>query len=110
MHGSQLGQAPRIRVSAMIEPTRFRTVLDIIDFGPGIPEAESKRIFEPFFTTKTQGTGLGLYISREICEANRGQLQYIRTDENGSCFRITFPAIGKGERKPAVANNTGKVA
>ena len=73
-----------------MNPTHTRPFLDVIDFGPGIPEPEAKKIFEPFFTTKTRGTGLGLYIAREMCEANRGQLQYIRTPEGNSCFRITF--------------------
>ena len=90
VHGTPSGQTPKIRLVAALDPVRFRPYLDVIDFGPGIPEAEAKKIFEPFFTTKPRGTGLGLYIAREMCEANRGQLQYIRTPEGTSCFRITF--------------------
>ncbi len=89
-HGTAPGQKPRVRLAAALDPARTRAQLDIMDFGPGIPEAEIKKIFEPFFTTNPQGTGLGLYISREMCEANRGQLQYIRSSEGGSCFRIVF--------------------
>jgi two-component system sensor histidine kinase PilS (NtrC family) len=47
-------------------------------------------LFEPFFTTQAKGTGLGLYLARELCEANRAQLQYLPITEGGSCFRITF--------------------
>lgn len=63
--------------------------LDILDCGPGVPEAQRAHLFEPFFTTESQGTGLGLYLSREICEANQARLDYIPGD-TGACFRITF--------------------
>lgn len=63
--------------------------LDVIDRGPGVPAAQRGSLFEPFFTTESQGTGLGLYLSREICEANQARLDYIPRD-TGACFRITF--------------------
>jgi two-component system sensor histidine kinase PilS (NtrC family) len=50
----------------------------------------AEKIFEPFFTTKSNGTGLGLYIAREICESNQSHLDYIPAADGGSCFRITF--------------------
>ena len=53
--------------------------LDIIDDGPGVKPEHEAHLFEPFFTTDTQGTGLGLYISRELCEANQARLNYTRT-------------------------------
>jgi two-component system sensor histidine kinase PilS (NtrC family) len=89
-HGTPPGRTPRIRLAAEMDEKRSRPYLDIIDFGPGIPKAEARKMFEPFFTTQPRGTGLGLYISREICEANRSQLQYVRQSDGGSCFRITF--------------------
>jgi two-component system sensor histidine kinase PilS (NtrC family) len=65
-------------------------VLDVIDEGRGIPKETQERIFEPFFTTEKTGTGLGLFLSRELCEANQARLDY-RTDEQGrTCFRISF--------------------
>jgi two-component system sensor histidine kinase PilS (NtrC family) len=51
-------------------------------------------MFEPFFTTRNAGTGLGLYIAKELCEANRLGLDYIPPPSGGSCFRITFPGRG----------------
>jgi two-component system sensor histidine kinase PilS (NtrC family) len=66
-------------------------VLDIIDEGPGVAEPSLDKLFEPFYTTETSGSGLGLYISRELCQANEARLDYIRTDEGKSCFRISFP-------------------
>lgn len=67
--------------------------LDIIDYGPGVAPMQRGHLFEPFFTTESTGTGLGLYLSREICEANQARLDYIAPDKasgQGACFRITF--------------------
>jgi two-component system sensor histidine kinase PilS (NtrC family) len=63
--------------------------LDVNDNGPGIDTATAEQMFEPFFTTETSGTGLGLYIARELCEINRARLSYIPI-QGGSCFRIQF--------------------
>lgn len=63
--------------------------LDIIDDGPGMTPEQLEHLFEPFFTTESSGTGLGLYLSREICEANQARLDYIPRS-SGACFRITF--------------------
>ena len=64
--------------------------LEVIDHGPGIEERHVGQIFEPFFTTSTTGTGLGLYISRELCESNQAILEYERLQPRGSCMRIVF--------------------
>jgi len=92
LHGTPSGERVRIVLHAgRSDDNRSKAFLEVIDSGTGIEPAEVKKLFEPFFTTKAQGTGLGLYISREICEANGAQLQYIPpADERGSCFRITF--------------------
>ncbi len=66
--------------------------LDITDNGPGIDAQTAEQMFEPFFTTATSGTGLGLYIARELCEINQARLSYLRADTGGSCFRIHFAA------------------
>ena len=62
--------------------------LQIIDDGPGIDEEAEPLLFEPFHTTEATGTGLGLYISKELCEANQSQLVYSRTGK--SRFSIYF--------------------
>lgn len=66
------------------------TSLDTLDNGPGIPADKAGQIFEPFFTTETTGTGLGLYLARELCEINQCHLSYLAADTGGSCFRIHF--------------------
>lgn len=61
--------------------------LDVIDDGPGVPPALRNQLFEPFFTTAPGGTGLGLYIAREVCEANGARLDYVETP-SGAQFTI----------------------
>jgi two-component system, NtrC family, sensor histidine kinase PilS len=61
--------------------------LDIIDDGPGVDPTMQDMLFEPFFTTESQGTGLGLYIAREVCEANGAQLEYVSVAPGGQ-FRL----------------------
>lgn len=63
--------------------------LEIYDLGPGVAAENQKNLFEPFFTTEKNGTGLGLYLSKELCEANQAHLDYLAQPE-GACFRITF--------------------
>ena len=72
-------------------PDNGLTILDVIDEGIGVPDQDRDNLFEPFYTTETKGSGLGLYISRELCEANEARLDYFRTDNGKSCFRINFP-------------------
>ncbi len=65
--------------------------IDVIDSGLGIPEADRAKLFEPFFTTSETGTGLGLYISKELSEMNQGSLNYFPRLQGGSVFRLSFP-------------------
>lgn len=74
-----------------IDTVTSRPWLDVIDDGPGVDPAQLEHLFEPFYTTEETGTGLGLYISRELCEANQAQLSYLARQDGGSCFRIHFP-------------------
>lgn len=66
-------------------------VLEVVDRGPGIPKRVADQIFDPFFTTHEHGTGLGLYIARQLCEANQATLEYVPVAGGGSCFRIVLP-------------------
>ena len=67
-----------------------RVVLEIRNDGPPIAAEHIQQLFEPFFTTSSGGTGLGLYIARELCEANGATLEYSQRPESGACFRIVF--------------------
>ncbi len=64
--------------------------IEVLDQGHGVEAAMADKIFEPFFTARSGGTGLGLYISRELCELNRATLIYLPRDTGGSIFRIVF--------------------
>ena len=81
---------PRVILQGGISPETGRPFLDVLDKGPGISPEDARHIFEPFFTTSTTGSGLGLYLSRELAEANQAHLDYIPLSGGGSCFRISF--------------------
>jgi len=68
-----------------------RPYLEVADRGPGIAPDQAEQIFEPFFTGQPGGTGLGLYISRELCERNGATLRYHPRPDGGSLFRVVFP-------------------
>lgn len=67
-----------------------RVVLEVVNDGPAVAPDMVQKLFEPFFTTSVGGTGLGLYITRELCEANGAVLEYVTTATGEACFRIVF--------------------
>ena len=77
------------RVEIRVGESNGRPFLEVADNGPGIADTDAEHLFEPFFTTQTSGTGLGLYIARELCEINQASLDLVNT-ESGTCFRVTF--------------------
>jgi two-component system sensor histidine kinase PilS (NtrC family) len=83
--------AVTIRLSAGRLSPDQRPYLDIADDGLGIPAEVRDQIFEPFFTTARRGTGLGLYLSREICEYNQARLSHV-PNAPGTRFRLVFAA------------------
>ena len=72
-----------------------RPYLEVADRGPGIEPANVDEIFEPFFTGQPGGTGLGLYISRELAERNGATLRYHPRPGGGSLFRLVFAHPGR---------------
>ncbi len=67
-----------------------RPYVEVRDHGLGVDSATADKMFEPFYTERSGGTGLGLYISRELCELNRATLLYLDRPGGGSIFRIVF--------------------
>ncbi len=91
LHGAREQLPPQVRVLARtLYP--LGGALEISDDGPGVAAAVTEQLFEPFFTTEAHGTGLGLYLARELCTYNQAKLGYHPTDAGGALFRITFVA------------------
>jgi signal transduction histidine kinase len=84
-------------VEVIVRRDGSQAVLDVIDRGMGVPEAERDRLFAPFsrapsaVDTGIEGTGLGLYISRRIVEAHRGSIKLHATPGGGTTFRVALP-------------------
>ena len=86
--GGRNGIKVEIRLSRLV--ASYRPYLEVADRGSGIEPAAADRIFEPFFTGRKGGTGLGLFIARELCQLNRAILLYESRSGGGSTFRIVF--------------------
>ncbi len=80
----------KITLRTYIHEVMDTPYLDVIDYGVGLTPQQSQQLFEPFFTTEAKGTGLGLYIAKELCLANQASLEYRRTSQGLSCFQIGF--------------------
>ncbi len=92
-HGAKdhyISTTPIIHLHSGIMADSPHPFLDVTDGSPAIAQDVVEHIFEPFFTTAPQGTGLGLYICRELCECNQARLNYRVARNGGNCFRITF--------------------
>ena len=88
-YGRMPGQPARVILR--VEKRRDSPVIEVLDRGPGIPDGVLAQLFRPFFTTSEHGTGLGLYIARELCRANGANLEYVPVPAGGACFRLTLP-------------------
>jgi len=89
-HGRDSTKAPAVLMRVQRNAERGAVYIDVIDHGPGIAPEVAPYIFDPLFTTDPRGTGLGLYLAKELCEANRILLDHLPPSEGGTCFRLTF--------------------
>ncbi len=80
-----------VRLQLLVGLTKSgQPFLEIADNGTPIFAEAQQQLFEPFYTTTSEGTGLGLYIARELCEHNQAHLEYRGDTSAGNSFRISF--------------------
>jgi len=91
-YGRNPGEPAQVTVAVHRDVTQGMPMIEVIDRGPGIPPRVVEQIFTAFFSTSDHGTGLGLYIARQLCEANQSALSYEPVPGGGSCFRVLLPA------------------
>ncbi len=92
----------RLRLSMRKDEQAGYCVITLEDNGPGIDKAQIKHIFEPFYSTRKDGSGLGLYIARQLCEANQSELTVDSEPGQGARFHIRV-ALARGESANAEA-------
>jgi two-component system sensor histidine kinase PilS (NtrC family) len=100
-HAGDENSAPRVRIKMESLADTGYCVVSIEDNGPGIPEQQIERIFEPFYTTHKQGSGLGLYIARQLCEVNQAELTVDSTPGEGTRFHIRLALARSNTSQPA---------
>jgi two-component system sensor histidine kinase PilS (NtrC family) len=91
-HGRGTVSVANIYIHAGRDAESGRVMAEVMDEGPGVDAQTAREIFDPFFTTSNAGTGLGLYLARELAETNGARLEYAPRPSGGSCFRVTFAA------------------
>jgi len=82
-------------------PATGHCIISVEDNGPGIPDDQLSRIFEAFFTTHKKGSGLGLYIARQLCDVNQAELTVDSQLKSGTRFHIRLAlARSESDRMP----------
>jgi two-component system sensor histidine kinase PilS (NtrC family) len=89
-NGMRYGTSGSVSISGGRLPENGAPFIDVTNDGPEISRELQEKIFEPFFTTENKGTGLGLFLARELCHDNNARLDYVHSPEGGQ-FRIQFP-------------------
>ncbi|MCX6902937.1 MAG: ATP-binding protein, partial [Verrucomicrobia bacterium] len=85
----------RVEVAVFAGPSPDEVTLEVRDTGPGIPVDKLGAVFEPYYTTKTEGSGLGLWIARQIATAHRGTLRAANGPHGGAVFTLKLPVPPK---------------
>ena len=87
-HASKDKSVPKVRLALRRDQASGFCIITIADNGPGINKAQLSKIFEPFYTTRKDGSGLGLYIAKQLCEANQAELTVDSEAGEGAFFHI----------------------
>ena len=90
--GGGEGETPKELTFNASQPNG-KVIVEISDNGPGIPKEDQTQIFDPFYTTKgKKGSGLGLYITKQLVERNNGKIKVKSKLGEGTQFKMEFPA------------------
>jgi len=89
-HSKEDSNRSVVRVETSLEQSAGLANITVVDYGFGVAESNLSRLFEPFFTTSSQGSGLGLYLCKELCEINGAGLIYQPTRNDESAFRVSL--------------------
>ncbi|MFT5709760.1 MAG: two-component system sensor histidine kinase PilS (NtrC family) [Halioglobus sp.] len=88
---SKLATAKEIaQIVVSLDFSTHQCLVDIIDIGKGVAPEDQASLFEPFYTTVQEGSGMGLYLCKELCEINNASLSYTTTALDETCFRISM--------------------
>ncbi|MDH3925626.1 MAG: ATP-binding protein [Xanthomonadales bacterium] len=87
-HASKDPSVPRVRLALTRNEESGFCIITVADNGPGINENQLSKIFEPFYTTRKEGSGLGLYIAKQLCEANQAELTVDSEPGEGAFFHV----------------------
>lgn len=88
-HSAQKTGREYASVGLRCDTARNLAIIDVVDEGEGVAADDVPRLFEPFFSRSKGGSGMGLYLCRELCELNHADLFYHPTAAGESCFRIS---------------------
>ena len=89
-HSKQKTGKETARIYISVDTSLHQYQINMIDNGSGVAFSDRAKLFEPFFTTMPEGSGMGLYLCKELCEINNASLDYRPTDKGESCFRISI--------------------
>tara|TARA_B110000503_G_scaffold54942_1_gene88208 strand:+ start:12930 stop:14585 length:1656 start_codon:yes stop_codon:yes gene_type:complete len=89
-HSKQETGKETARIHIDVDSTLHQYQINMIDNGSGVAFADRAKLFEPFFTTMSEGSGMGLYLCKELCQINNADLDYRPTGKGESCFRISI--------------------
>ena len=97
-HASKNNPTPKVRLTMNADENTGYCIVTIADNGPGIDKEALSKIFEPFYSTRKEGSGLGLYIARQLCEANQAELTVDSVQGEGAYFHIRM-ALARATHK-----------
>ncbi len=100
-HASREKAIPRVRLALNRDEESGFCIITVADNGPGISQNQLSKIFEPFYTTRKEGSGLGLYIARQLCEANQAELTVDSVAGEGAFFHIRL-ALARAAPKTVI--------